>query len=82
MSIDLERTAADYEARLLERVWKWEEKNHDAADVLRCVVQTRMGMPDLPPIGSIRWLSLEQMFREEVRKQQGWPSAAEWIKGA
>lgn len=82
MSLDLERTERDYDARLLSRVAKWEGDNAAKAAELRVTTMRHIGMAKLPPADSIRWLILETAFREAVRKHNKWPSVAEWIKGA
>ena len=75
------RTESEYERRLLDRVAKWEAKNAAEAAELRLVTQRKIGMTSPPPVGGIRWMVLEQQFREAVREKNKWPTMAEWIRG-
>lgn len=74
-------TEADYEVRLTDRVRQWEARHPTEAAELRLVTQRKIGMLEVPPPGSIRWLVLEMAFRDEVRKlHPKWPTLDQFIR--
>lgn len=76
------RDESEYERRLVDFARRWEAKYPEDAAALRAECQRAMGMHAPPPAGSLRWLALEQRFRDEVAKRNNKPSLREFLTGA
>lgn len=76
---DADRLAAEYFARLNQRVDAWAADNPDDALEVERVLRTEMGLPRNRDLSEMQRRALRERFLVEVREQRGWPGPDEWV---